>query len=122
MHHFDSIENKQRAMSEIEFFFCAALDQCVKGGAQWVKLSFVHNPAGTFAITLQQLLDPNGLHVILEWFAPMIQSGRNVSLDNQTRLTICAYSPLQGGAKSKIYNTKVVKKALWELVPVLFKQ
>ena len=42
----------------------------------------------------------------------MIQSGRNVSLDNQTRLTICAYSPLQGGAKSKIYNTKVVKKAL----------
>ena len=28
--------------------------------------SFVHNPAGTFAITLQQLLDPNGLHVFLE--------------------------------------------------------
>ena len=35
---------------------------------QWdgMDCSFVHNPAGSFAITLQQLLDPNGLHVILE--------------------------------------------------------
>ena len=68
--------------------------------------SFVHNPAGTFAITLQQLLDPNGLHVFLEWFAQMIYSGHNVSLDNQTQLTIYAYSSLQGGAKSQIHNVK----------------
>ena len=58
-------------MSEIEFFFRAALDQCVKDGALPADIihlylecdgmdhSFVHNPAGTFAITLQQLLDPN---------------------------------------------------------------
>jgi len=39
-------------------------------------------------------------------FAQMIQSGRNVSLDKQTGLTICAYSPLQGGGKSQIHNTK----------------
>ena len=117
MHHFDSPQNKQRAMSEIEFFFRAALDQCVKDGALPTDIihlylecdgmdhSFVHNPDGPFAIRLQQLLEPNGLHVILERFAQMIQSGRNVSLDNQTRLTICAYSPLQGGAKTQIHNT-----------------
>ena len=69
--------------------------------------TFVHNPAGPFAIRLQELLNPNGLHTILERFALMIQSGRNVSLDNHTRLTICAYSPIQGGAKlCGIHNTK----------------
>ena len=43
--------------------------------------------------------NPNGLHCILEHFALIIQSGRNVSLDNHTRLTICADSPILGSAK-----------------------
>ena len=47
----------------------------------------------------------------------MIQSGRNVSLDNQTRLTIYAYSPLQGGAKVRFTTPK---KALLKAVGVLF--
>ena len=50
--------------------------------------SCVHEPAGPFAICFQQLLEPNGLHVILEQFAQMIQSGRNVSLDNQKVLIV----------------------------------
>ena len=68
--------------------------------------SFVHNPAGTFAITLRQLLDPNGLHVILERFAQMIQSGRNVSL--------VLYKVVE-----KVRFT-TLKKALLQAVPVLF--
>ena len=86
-HHFDSEATKQHAMNEIEFFFRSALDQCVKDGAlptdiihlylecDGMDFTFVHNPAGTFAIRLGQLLEPNGLHTILERFAQMIQSG-----------------------------------------------
>ena len=118
MHHFDSEANKQHAMNEIEFFFRSALDQCVRDGAlptdiihlylecDGMDFTFVHNPAGPFAISLQQLLEPNGLHIILERFAQMIQSGRNISLDNNTRLTICSYSPIQGGALQALHNTK----------------
>ena len=66
---------------------------------------FVHNPAGPFAIALQHLLEPNGLHIILKRFAQMIQSGRNIYLDNNTRLTIWSYSPIQGGALQPLHNT-----------------
>ena len=97
-------------------FFRTALLQCVKDGARptdiihlclecdGMDFTFVHNPAGSVAIRLQELLNPNGLHLILGRFATMIQSGRNVSLDNNTRLTICAYS--EGGGKACIHNTK----------------
>ena len=66
-HHFDSEAVKQHAMNEIKFFFWAALDQCVKDGAlltdiihlylecDGMDFTFVHNPAGTFAIRLGQL-------------------------------------------------------------------
>ena len=50
--------------------------------------SFVHNPAGPFAMRLQQLFEPNGLHVILEQFSQMIQSEHNVSFDNQKVLIV----------------------------------
>ena len=68
--------------------------------------TFVCN-SGPFLIRLQEKLNPNSLHTVLERFAFMIQSGSNVSLDNHTCLTISAYSPIQGSGKlCPIHNTK----------------
>ena len=104
--HFDTPAMKQRAMDEIEFFFRAADIIHHYLECDGMDFTFVHNPVGSFAIRLQELLNPNGLHAILDRFAKMIQSGRTVSLDNNTRLTICAYSPIEGGGKAAIHNTE----------------
>ena len=90
-------------------FFCTALNLVLNDGAKptdivhiylncdGIDQCFVFNPAGQYAVTLGQLMNPNGLHLVLETFANIIQSGKNVSLNDQTVLTICTFSPLEGG-------------------------
>ena len=104
MHNFDSQENKKKTLSELEFFFRTALHQVLNDGAKptdivhiylncnGIDQCFVFNPAGQYAVTLAQLMNPNGLHLVLETFANIIQSGKNVSLNDQTVLTICTFS------------------------------
>ena len=43
--------------------------------------------------TLKQLLHDDHLDIIIDRFAQMIQSGRDVMLDNKTKLTIYAFIP-----------------------------
>ena len=81
--------------------------------------SFVHNPAGPFAIRLQQLLEPNGLHVILQQFSQMIQSERNVSFDNQKVLIVL----LKVVVKVRfITPRKTLLQAEWALLELLMKE
>ena len=94
MHNFDSQESKKKTLSELEFFFRTALHQVLNDGAKptdivhiylncdGIDQCFVFNPAGQYAVTLAQLMNPNGLHLVLETFANIIQSGKNVSLND----------------------------------------
>ena len=54
---------------------------------------FMFSGSGSARRTLKQLLHGEDLDVIIDRFAQMIQSGRNVTLDNETRLTIYAFIP-----------------------------
>ena len=57
------------------------------------------NPACQHAVTIADILKEDGLHIILEQFTCMIQSGKNVFIDDNTRLFVYTFSPPSGGAK-----------------------
>ena len=54
---------------------------------------FMFSGSGSARRTLKKLLHGEDLDIIIDRFAQMIQSGRNVTLDNETRLTIYAFIP-----------------------------
>ena len=49
------------------------------------------------------ILMPNGLHIILEEFAQMIQSIKNVFIDKNTWLFVYTFTPCSGGAGHILY-------------------
>ena len=55
--------------------------------------TFIFSGSGPTRKTLKQLRLWNDLDDIIDKFAQMIQSGRNVTLDNDTRLTFYAFIP-----------------------------
>ena len=54
---------------------------------------FIFSGSGPNRRTLKQLLHGEHLDIIIDRFAQMIQSGRDVTLDNETRLRIYAFIP-----------------------------
>ena len=54
---------------------------------------FVFSGSGPNRRSLKQLLHGDHLDVIIDRFAQMIQSGRDVTLDNETKLTVYAFIP-----------------------------
>ena len=104
--HSDTPANVRRAVvNELEFLLRVALNKCLSDGvlptdivhlylsANGMDFNFCFNPSGVHAITLATILMPNGLHVILEQFAQMIQSGKNVFIDENTRLYVYTFTP-----------------------------
>ena len=55
--------------------------------------TFMFTGAGPKRKTLKQLRQGHDLDEIIDKFAQMIQSGRNVTLDNHTQLTFYAFIP-----------------------------
>ena len=64
------------------YLHCAGMDS-----------DFAFSDCGVKRRSLKQLLHGDYLDVIIDRFAQMIQSGRNVTLDNETRLTVYAFIP-----------------------------
>ena len=58
-----------------------------------MEQTFMFTGAGPKRKTLKQLRQGNDLDPIIDKFALMIQSGRNVTLDNHTQLTFYAFIP-----------------------------
>ena len=58
-----------------------------------MESDFVFSGTGPNRRSLKQLLHGDHLDVIIDRFAQMIQSGRNVMLDNETKLTLYAFIP-----------------------------
>ena len=58
-----------------------------------MEQTFIFNGTGSKRKTLRQLRFGNDLDDILDKFAQMIQRGRNVTLDNDTRLIFYAFIP-----------------------------
>ena len=54
---------------------------------------FIFSASGAERKTLKQLLHGEDLDIIIDRFAQMIQSGRKVLLDNNTKLTMYAFIP-----------------------------
>ena len=54
---------------------------------------FMFSASGANRRTLRQLLHGEALDGIIGRFAQMIQSGRDVTLDEHTKLTYCAFIP-----------------------------
>ena len=110
-HHFDTPEVRQRVLGELEYFLRSALERFAADGASkddiihiyldcnGLDFCFAHNPASVHGTTLGSLLADNahGLDGILERFSAMTQSGRDIFLDEKTKLVICAFSPITGG-------------------------
>ena len=110
--HADTPQNVHRAVvNELEFLLRCAINKCLEDGAKstdvlhlylsaaGMDFNFVFNPAGSHAVTIADILKPNGLHIVLEQFARMIQSGKNVFIDDNTRLYVYAFTPPSGGVK-----------------------
>ena len=64
------------------YLHCAGMDS-----------DFTFSDSGAKRRSLKQLLHGDHLDVIIDRFAQMIQSGRDVTLDNETKLTIYAFIP-----------------------------
>ena len=92
-------------LGEFEYFLRTALDWCAEDGAaphdiihvyldfDGMDFCFVHNPAGVHGKTLSV-------------------SGRNIFLDDKTKLIICSFSPLTAGTgrmKSSSMKTEFFK-------------
>ena len=58
-----------------------------------MESDFVFSGSGPNRRSLKQLLHGDHLDVIIDRFAQMIQSGRDVTLDNETKLTVYAFIP-----------------------------
>ena len=58
-----------------------------------MESDFVFSGSGPNRRSLKPLLHGDHLDVIIDRFAQMIQSGRNVTLDNETKLTVYAFIP-----------------------------
>ena len=58
-----------------------------------MESDFVFSGTGPNRRSLKQLLNGDHLDVIIDRFAQMIQSGRDVTLDNETKLTLYAFIP-----------------------------
>ena len=58
-----------------------------------MESDFIFSGTGPNRRTLKQLLHGEHLDVIIDRFAQMIQSGRDVTLDNDTKVTFYAFIP-----------------------------
>ena len=58
---------------------------------------------GPFGITIGNILLPDGLHDILEQFAAMFQSGKDVFIDDHTILKVYAFTPPSGGVSTPMF-------------------
>ena len=58
-----------------------------------MESDFVFSGTGPNRHSLKQLLHGDHLDVIIDRFAQMIQSGTDVTLDNETKLTVYAFIP-----------------------------
>ena len=89
--HMDTPQNVRKAVvNELEFLLRCAINKCLEDGAKstdvlhlylsaaGMDFNFVFYPAGQHAVTIADILKPNGLHLILEQFARLIQSGKNM--------------------------------------------
>ena len=85
-------------LSELEFFFLTALN------CDNIDHCFVFNSVVQYI--LSQLMNQNGLHLVLEKFANMIQVGKNIALNDQTVFTFCTSSPFKSGMMPIIITTK----------------
>ena len=72
---------------------------CACISAAGIDLTFVFNSAGSRAVTIADILKPNGLHIILGQFAHMFQSGNNVFINDNTCLFVYTFTPPSGGVK-----------------------
>ena len=70
-----------------------------------MDFDFAYNPSGVHARTVGDLMHGNGLEHVLERFAAMIQSGKDIFLDNITLLTMYTFSPITGGARQMDVST-----------------
>ena len=74
-----------------------------------LDFDFTYNPAGVHAKTVNDLMHGNALEHVLERFASMIQSGKDIFLDNRTVLTIFTFSPnviIAGAKQMNVSRTK----------------
>ena len=102
----DSPSVKQAVVSELENLFLGALNKCVRDDASLSNLVHIYldcagleyrfqfNPSGPHAITLGTLLGDYRLHTILEMFAQLIQSGKDVFVDQNTKLKVYTFASL----------------------------
>jgi hypothetical protein len=96
-HHYDTDSYKKRILNELEFFFNQLYNNVLMmvlfslilfiftwTVMEWI-FDFFFNPTGPHAVTIQKVLTPTGLDFVLEQFARMIQSGKDIYLDDKTQ-------------------------------------
>ena len=117
LHHEDPENLRERNINELQRILTSAFNQCLLDGARredyvhvymectGMDSTFIFNPCGSKAVTLNTLLQPLGLHDMLEKFARLIQSGKNVYLDDKTIITIYTFNPPTGGSGSLFFTS-----------------
>ena len=98
LHNYDSPAQRIMVLNEIEFLLRCAFQKCIQDGAAMTDIvhfylecggldfSFCFNPSGPYGVTIGNILLPDGLRDVLERFAAMLQSGKDVFIDEHTIL------------------------------------
>ena len=116
-HQFDNEQHKRSVITELEHFLRTALQQIIQDGARMTDIihmylkcdgldfDFAFNPSGVHALRLSDLMSGTGLERILERFSAMIQSGKDIFLDNKTSLTVYSFTPIEAGVNPMDLST-----------------
>ena len=104
-HHYDPPERRTEVKNEIASLLLEAFRYALSSGARGddivhfyldctgLDFRFAHNPAGRKILYLKHLMDPKVLDPVLETLANIIQSNKDVYVDQHTRLTLQTIRP-----------------------------
>lgn len=111
LHESDPNSMRERNVRGVYEIFQSVLHQCLLDGArksdyihiymqcEGMDHQFVFNPCGDRATKIGDLLDGDRLKEVIESFSKIIQSGKNVYLNNSTIIRAYTFRPPSGGAK-----------------------
>ena len=104
-HNTDSLASIRHKHDEVKLLLLEALQEVHEQGTPdyaiihfyWhcagMDSDFTFSDSGAKRRSLKQLLHGDHLDIFIDKFAQMTQSGKNVTLDNETKLTIYAFIP-----------------------------
>ena len=100
-HQFDNEQHKRSVITELEHFLRTALQQIIQDGARMTDI--IHLYLKCDGLDFDFAFNPSGVHALR--LSDMIQSGKDIFLDNKTSLTVYSFTPIEAGVNPMDLST-----------------